>query len=784
MASTLSLQPTPEQASNTPPSPVTSPEMQEVTRNQNGSAPAVDASIMASSTEKLSEKSPKHSNADDGDRQNISVRTQINHHSHISQPQTQPDTQPDLQTENLPAERVLIKASECGKNMPYNWSTLKKWGVLCIIDLVQLSMNMNTTVYSSGIGGISQEFGVTPYDVRWGGAASFLIAYAFGCELWAPWSEEYGRRGVLQASLFLVNIWCIVTGFAQSWDLHVASRVMGGVCSAGGSVTLAIVSDLFSDDDPDKQHAISFVVLSSVGGSIIGPIVGGFLEQYAAWRWCMHIQYIAGFTVQLLHYFSVPETRTTIVMGEVANKARKTKRNPNLYGPNEIVEKKLDAREVLRVMLRPFKMFFTEPIVFVLSLLSGFSDAIVFMMVQSYGFAYYPWGFTPVQTGLAFIPIGLGYVFTFACYYFIIKKNVRLREKNPGNEHAQYESRLQWLLVFCLGLPVGLLVFGFTTSYFTTPIHWAPSMFGGFLIGIGNFAIYLATIDYVLRAYGPYAASATGGNGWARDFLAGILTPYAIPMYVTVLYEKLSVFLASIILIAIAAFLCASVYVIYFYGSWLRRHSKFAQTLAERQAQQDAEDSIEVEETPQVNGDTENAGNAADIEAVRRAAQRSINSALHYLPPEALPGSRSNSAPSSPAGSPLGSPRTSLQLERPTLPRQGSDNSQLSQIQPMSVVLEGPTGESTNGYVDKSRFRSSEPNLIAGGPQYTGSNLQNGAISVPTSLREVENAYGSEAPEEVHEATAPQAQAENGVANDAETPRGNEKAPKARCVIM
>lgn len=33
----------------------------------------------------------------------------------------------------------------------------------------------------------------------------FLICYAFGCELWAPWSEELGRRWTLQASLFLVN---------------------------------------------------------------------------------------------------------------------------------------------------------------------------------------------------------------------------------------------------------------------------------------------------------------------------------------------------------------------------------------------------------------------------------------------------------------------------------------------------------------------------------------------------------------------------------------------------
>lgn len=39
----------------------------------------------------------------------------------------------------------------------------------------------------------------------------------------------------------------------------------------------------------------------------------------------------------------------------------------------------------------------------------------------------------------------------------------------------------------------------------------------------------MATIDYMVAAYGPYSASATGGNGFARDFLAGIAAMYSTP---------------------------------------------------------------------------------------------------------------------------------------------------------------------------------------------------------------------------------------------------------------
>lgn len=56
-------------------------------------------------------------------------------------------------------------------------------------------------------------------------------------------------------------------------------------------------------------------------------------------------------------------------------------------------------------------------------------------------------------------------------------------------------------------------------------------MIAAAIVGIANYSIYMATIDYMICAYGPYSASACGGNGWARDFLAGVLTLPATPFF-------------------------------------------------------------------------------------------------------------------------------------------------------------------------------------------------------------------------------------------------------------
>ena len=39
----------------------------------------------------------------------------------------------------------------------------------------------------------------------------------------------------------------------------------------------------------------------------------------------------------------------------------------------------------------------------------------------------------------------------------------------------------------------------------------------------------MATIDYMVASYGPYSASATGGNALARDLLAGFAALYSGP---------------------------------------------------------------------------------------------------------------------------------------------------------------------------------------------------------------------------------------------------------------
>ncbi|EER28893.1 hypothetical protein D8B26_000620 [Coccidioides posadasii str. Silveira] len=468
--------------------------------------------------------------------------------------------------------RVEIQESDCYEKLGFGFSTMKKWTILCVIFVVQISMNFNTSVYANAITPMSKEFSLPEKTIRLG-QMIFLVAYAFGCELWAPWSEELGRWPIMQLSLLLVNIWQVLCALAPSFRVIFAGRLLGGLSSAGGSVTLGMIADMWEADD--QQFAVAFIVLSSVAGSVVGPIAGGFMEVRLHWRWNFWIQLVAGIAVQLCHFLLVPETRATILLDREAKRMRRFG-VADVYGPGEIHGRGCTFKELREIWIRPFSMFVREPIVLCLSLLSGFSDALIFTFLESYQPVFSQWGFGTIQVGLAFIPIIIGYVIGYLSFIPVILHHKKDLDQKPYR--ARPERRLWWLQITapleCLGL------FLFAWSSFGPPyFHWISPMFFSMMIAIANYCIYMATIDYMIASYGPYSASATGGNAFARDLLAGIAALYSTPFYKNG-HPSYELVYPSLILSGIAFLVTIPIYVFYKYGPQIRKWSKFAQTVA------------------------------------------------------------------------------------------------------------------------------------------------------------------------------------------------------------
>ena len=130
--------------------------------------------------------------------------------------------------------------------LAYNWPTWKKWMYLCSVAIIQIAMNYNTSVYPNAVAPLVEEFGITEQKARTG-QMIYLLFYSFGCELWAPWSEEFGRWPILQLSETLINIFILPAALANNFGSILASRAL--VCipivsQATQSLTRALVRSL------------------------------------------------------------------------------------------------------------------------------------------------------------------------------------------------------------------------------------------------------------------------------------------------------------------------------------------------------------------------------------------------------------------------------------------------------------------------------------------------------------------------------------------------------------
>ncbi|KAJ5134238.1 hypothetical protein N7526_005603 [Penicillium atrosanguineum] len=180
-----------------------------------------------------------------------------------------------------------------------------------------------------------------------------------------------------------------------------------------------------------------------------------------------------------------------------------------------------------------------------------------------------------LAVGMTFGSILLGYIIAYFIFLPDIHRQISLRRKE-GTASRLAERRLLLLLFIAPLEPIGLLGFAWTSM--GPPIPWIAPLIFACLIAMANYAIYMATIDYMVAAYGPYSASATGGNGFARDFLAGIATMYSTPMYQN-MGSKYHLQWASTLLGCVGFLVLIPIYVFYWKGPEIRKKSKFAQEL-------------------------------------------------------------------------------------------------------------------------------------------------------------------------------------------------------------
>ncbi|KAK4506913.1 hypothetical protein PRZ48_000646 [Zasmidium cellare] len=203
------------------------------------------------------------------------------------------------------------------KNRPY----IRKWLIVIIVSASSLCVTCASALYTSTYKQLEEDFHVSR-EVATLGLTTFVCGLGLGPMFLSPLSEFYGRRIIYLCAFGMYFIWLIPCAVANNIATMLVVRLFDGLAgSAFLSVAGGTVGDMFNRDQLSAPMMV-YTAAPFVGPEI-GPVVGGFINQYTNWRWSFWVLVIwAGIQWTLIALF-VPETYAPVLLRRKAIKLRK-----------------------------------------------------------------------------------------------------------------------------------------------------------------------------------------------------------------------------------------------------------------------------------------------------------------------------------------------------------------------------------------------------------------------------------------------------------------------------
>ncbi|KAI9736545.1 MAG: hypothetical protein M1818_006056 [Claussenomyces sp. TS43310] len=452
---------------------------------------------------------------------------------------------------------------------PRSKSKFSKWIIAILCAVGSLVVTCTSSIYASTYEQIVPDLH-TSQEVATLGLTLFVLGLAIGPMVLGPLSEFYGRRPIYVVAFAFFVIWIIPSAVARNIQTLVISRFFDGVAgSAFLTVSGGTVSDLFNRSE--LQAPMMLFTAAPFIGPTMGPLIGGFINQYAYWRWTYYVLLIWSGVIFALIIFFVPETYHPVLLKKKAQKIRQETGDDRWRAPIEKLEKSI-IRAIGLSLQRPFKLLFFEQMVTSLCLLSAvllgtlylFFGAVPLVMQTNHDFSL-------SQSGLSFLGIAIGCLIGISLDPLFHKNYVRLVEKAAkAGTGPEPEYRLPPAILGAVLSPIGLFFFGWT-SYARLP--WVLPIIGTGFFGMGVLLSFSGIFTFLVDAYPMYAASALAANTFVRCIFAG-----AFPLFGDQMYKKLGFQWASSLLGFLMLAMVPFPFLFFKYGKGIRARSKMAKS--------------------------------------------------------------------------------------------------------------------------------------------------------------------------------------------------------------
>lgn len=180
-----------------------------------------------------------------------------------------------------------------------------KWSLLAVLALAQFMVVLDSSIVNVALPAIQQALNISSGDLAWL-VTAYTLAFGGFLLFGGRAADLYGRRKIFLIGVIGFTLASLVVGVAQDSMTVIIGRGLQGLAAALMSpAALSIVLTTFREGK-ERNTALGIWAAVAAGGAAVGVLLGGILTQYLNWRWNFFINLPIGILVTIAAFKLVP----------------------------------------------------------------------------------------------------------------------------------------------------------------------------------------------------------------------------------------------------------------------------------------------------------------------------------------------------------------------------------------------------------------------------------------------------------------------------------------------
>jgi EmrB/QacA subfamily drug resistance transporter len=187
----------------------------------------------------------------------------------------------------------------------------RRWLILALVGVAQLMVVLDATIVNIALPSAQSDLGFSDSSRQWV-VTAYALAFGSLLLIGGRIADYFGRKRALIAGLIGFALASAMAGLAQSFEVLVAARALQGAFGALlAPSALSILTTTFANP-VERGRAFGIYGGIAGGGGAIGLLLGGALTEYIDWRSTMFVNLVFAVPTAAAAVFLLVNERPTV----------------------------------------------------------------------------------------------------------------------------------------------------------------------------------------------------------------------------------------------------------------------------------------------------------------------------------------------------------------------------------------------------------------------------------------------------------------------------------------